>query len=88
MGRKADEEEAKRRCLAGGHSLYERACQLSSFESDDDRPLWRAHYLPEVEAEREEDKAPGFTAFLVVFYVAVLTSPAWLAALIEFFWKG
>ena len=52
--------EAQRRCRDGGYSLDMKARNLTSFPCDADAPLWRAYYVPCVEAEIEKLEDAGF----------------------------
>jgi len=52
------EDEAKRRCLAGGYTLDTPAKALTSFDQREG-PLWKA-YVPRIEAEIEKIEAAGF----------------------------
>lgn len=55
------EQEAKRRCLAGGNSLDTQMRQLSCYANNDTRTLWGAHYTAMVAGEIAALEAAGFT---------------------------
>ncbi len=70
------EEEAKRRCLAAGYSTDLPARALTSFPANDARPLWRAHYLPEVLDEDEAATPIEHEKKLLAFVFLLVASPA------------
>lgn len=84
------EAEAQRRCLAGGYSLDMEARRLSSFPDHDRRPLWRAHYLPEVLREREEQAAakPPLPDWAGVALALLIAGSPVLVVLGAIFWHG
>ncbi len=86
LSQQALEDEAKRRCLAAGYTLEFPAKNLTSFDAGDIRPLWRAHYLPQVQAEAEEPVLEPRTLAWWLVAGFMLSSPAFLAAGFTFFW--
>ena len=83
MASPEDENEAMRRCLDAGYTLKMEARNLTSFPANDHRPLWRAHYLPKVIAERQlKAEAKALASMLLV------SSPALGAALFNLAFGG